>query len=225
MTKLRRSVASVVGALALSNGVLAQETGGDWVSLFDGKTLEGWTQLNGKATYEVEDGTIVGHTAAGSPNSFLCTNKHYGDFELEFEVKCDKGLNSGVQIRSLQKGDKPGGRVFGPQVEIAGSPGFSGYIYGEATGLAWLSPGPKAEDKSKARHAHLKNDEWNHYRVVAQGPRIQTFINGNAVADLTHEAVYKTHPAGVIGLQVHAIGKDKGPFKVAWRNLRIRDLK
>ena len=58
-----------------------------WQSLFDGETLGGWTQQNGTATYEVRDGVIVGRSVLKSPNSFLCTNETYGDFELEFEVK------------------------------------------------------------------------------------------------------------------------------------------
>ena len=55
--------------------------------IFDGKTLKGWTQRNGTATYRVEDNAIVGKTKEGSPNSFLCTDKLYGDFDLKFEVK------------------------------------------------------------------------------------------------------------------------------------------
>ena len=72
----------------------------EWVSLFNGKSLEGWTQKNGWASYRVEDGAIVGKTAEGSPNSFLCSVHEYGDFELEFEVKVHNSLNSGCQIRS-----------------------------------------------------------------------------------------------------------------------------
>ena len=68
--------------------------------IFDGKTLQGWRQCNGTARYYVEKGELVGVTAAGSPNSFLCSEKEYGDFILEFEVKDDPALNSGVQIRS-----------------------------------------------------------------------------------------------------------------------------
>ena len=71
-----------------------------WRPLFDGKTLAGWTQRNGTATYRVEDGAIVGTTKDGSPNSFLCTDRDYSDFELRFEVKVNDRLNSGVQIRS-----------------------------------------------------------------------------------------------------------------------------
>lgn len=59
----------------------------DFVLLFDGKTLAGWEVCNRFATWRVEDGAIVGAAAEGSPNSFLCTRKEYGDFVLEFEVK------------------------------------------------------------------------------------------------------------------------------------------
>ena len=60
--------------------------GADWVELFDGKTLNGWSVHSGFAKYEVEDGVIVGTAVKGSPNSFLCTDKEYGEFVLEFEV-------------------------------------------------------------------------------------------------------------------------------------------
>ena len=111
-----------------------------FVSLFNGKTLDGWVQKNGQATYKVVDGTIMGRTKAGSPNSFLCSVMEYGDFELKFEVKVDVGLNSGVQIRSLSKPGFEDGRVHGPQVEIESDPGESGYIYSEGTGRKWISP-------------------------------------------------------------------------------------
>ena len=84
-----------------------------YIPIFDGKTLKGWTQLNGTATYRVEKGVIIGKTKVGSPNSFLCSDKLYGNFDLKFEVKVDNGLNSGVQIRSQTK-DGPKGRVNGP---------------------------------------------------------------------------------------------------------------
>ncbi len=202
---------------------------GEWMDLFDGKTLNGWVQRNGYATYRVEDGTIVGRTSVGSPNSFLCTTTHFGDFELEFEVKVDDSLNSGVMIRSSQKTEATGtgrnnaiGRVYGPQVEIeaSGEKGAeSGYVYGEATGRGWLTP----EDRLKP-HTAMRDGEWNSYRVVAKGPRIQTWINGKAIEDLTDEAIYKTHGGGFIGLQVHGIRAGTGPFEVAWKNIRVRPL-
>ena len=233
---VRNTLVTAIVVAAAIRLAPAQEAGG-WVSLFDGKTTEGWTQLNGKATYEVKDGAIVGHTAEGSPNSFLCTSKTFGDFELEFDVKCDKGLNSGCQIRSKQKTaqdtagqtaqakkNNAAGRVFGPQIEIECGPGQAGFVYGEATSFGWLSPEPKSKDKTVSQHDYFKNDDWNHFRVIAQGPRIQTFINDRKVTDLTHEEIYKTHPKGFIGLQVHAVGKGKS-YQVAWRNIRIRELK
>src|SRR3954468_8606089 len=105
--------------------VLASQDG-DWVALFDGKSLDGWEQKNGTASYSVEDACIVGKTTEGSPNSFLATKKNYGDFELKFEVKVDDELNSGVQIRSASKPDYKNGVVHGPQVEISidGNAGF-----------------------------------------------------------------------------------------------------
>lgn len=212
---MKRSIISLfaIGCLMAGSG---HASAGEWIQLFDGKTLKGWGRLNGTATYRVEGGAIVGKTSEGSPNSFLCTEKEYGDFELEFEVKVDEELNSGVQVRS-QTQDNPTRRVYGPQVEIEKSPGESGYIYGEATGRGWLTP-----EQELKPHNHMKNGDWNHFRVVAKGPRIQTWINGNKVADLTDEPIYKTHPKGFIGLQVHGVKAGTGPYEVAWKNIRLK---
>jgi hypothetical protein len=73
-------------------------------------------------------------------------------------------------------------------------------------------------------HKRVRDGEWNRFRVVAVGPRIQTWINGEAVEDLVDEEIYKTHPRGFIGLQVHRIAEGKGPYEVAWRHLRIKPL-
>jgi hypothetical protein len=197
-----------------------------WVALFDGRTLDGWVQRNGRATYRVADGAVVGRTSEGSPNSFLATEQAYGDFELELEVRVDDALNSGVQIRSRTReraaGEGPdarAGRVFGPQVEIEASPGLAGYVYGEAMGRGWLSPATRL-----LPHAHFRSGDWNHYRIVAEGPRIRTWINGEPIEDLTDAAAYASHGEGFIGLQVHGIEPGTGPYEVAWRQLRLREL-
>jgi hypothetical protein len=171
---------------------------------------------------------IKGTTKEGSPNSFLCSNKEYDNFELEFEVKVHDSLNSGVQIRSQTKQTATGkgknnkvGRVNGPQVEIeaSGEKGAeAGYVYGEATGRGWLTPKERLKP-----HKHFKDGQWNHFRVVAIGNRIQTWINGVAIADLVDDAILETHPKGFIGLQVHGVKKGTGPFDVSWRNIRIKE--
>jgi len=183
---------------------------GNWTKLFNGKNLDGWEKHGGTAEFTVEDGTIVGESKRGTPNTFLCTTSSYGDFELQFEVKVHNKLNSGVQIRSGIQGED---EVYGPQVEIEASPGDAGYIYSEKTDRGWLST-----DRSKKNV--FENNEWNQYRVVAKGPRIQTWINGQKVADVTDQ---KSRRKGFIGLQVHSVSHGF-PIHVRWRDLRIREL-
>jgi len=211
-------LASSLGCGALGIGGSGEE---GWVSLFDGKTLNGWTQRNGTAAYRVENGIIVGETAEGSPNSFLCTDKTYSDFELKFDVKVHDNLNSGVQIRSRTRGGTPNGRVNGPQVEIeaSGADGAeAGYIYGEAAG-GWMTP------KSQLLpHRYFKDGEWNSYRVLAEGIHFKVWVNGVLISDLTDTEKYRTHPRGFIGLQVHGVGAGAGPYDVCWRNLKLREI-
>ncbi len=211
-----RSILMSICLSCLISVASAQDDAG-FVDLFNGKNLEGWKQRNGTATYRVEGNTIVGRTAEGSPNSFLCTEKVYGDFELKFDVKVDSALNSGVQIRSNTKDDNPDERVNGPQVEIS-TDKMAGYVYGEAAG-GWMTP-----DADRKPHKNFKENEWNSYHIVAYGNKIETWINGQQISDLTHEGRYKSHPRGFIGLQVHGIGSGQGPYEVRWRNLKLRDL-
>lgn len=201
-----------------------QPPGPEWQVLFNGENLDGWKVRSGTATYRVEDGDIVGTTAAGSPNTFLISEDTFDDFVLLFEVLLeDNELNSGVQIRSkLREGDH-GGRVYGPQVEIEASPGQAGYIYGEAAG-GWQSPEPQSDDSEVNQHSYFKNNQWNQYRVRARGRRIETWINGHKVADLTYDKKrYEDNPEGFIGLQVHGVG-DRGPYSVRWRKIFIKPV-
>lgn len=198
--------------------------------LFNGKNLTGWKQCNGKAMYKVENGEITGTTVEGSPNSFLCTEKEYGDFVLEYETKTDPALNSGVQIRSHRyAGDAvvmtnngkqiverkhPAGRVHGYQVETATeASGASGGIYDEAR-RGWLHNISSDPAASKA----FKDNAWNAYRVEANGDHIRVWVNGVACADL----IDSMDLTGFIALQVHAFKGDK-PATVRWRNIRIQD--
>lgn len=214
---------TVEGTLCKTTWPLSQLTYGDhdrgeipatWTPLFNGENLEGWVQRNGSATFRVEEGVIVGATSEGSPNSFLCSEKDYADFELMFEVKVDDALNSGGQIRSQSKPEFHDGRVHGPQVEIEAAPGAAGYVYSEGTGRGWLSQERKTTDA-------FRNGEWNHYHVRAEGERIRTWVNWRDVADLTDA---ESSRSGFIGLQVHGIPEGTGPYEVRWRNLAIKSL-
>ena len=203
-----------VAGLALAQAGLGAE--GKWISPFNGKDLDGWEQLNGLANYSIEDQCIVGRSVPNSPNSFLCTKKEYADFELEFEVKVDAALNSGVQIRSHSLPTYQKGRVHGYQVEIAVN-GFSGGIYDEARRGKFLNDPDKPTPEIQQL---VKDNQWAKYRVVCQGDHIQTWVNGVKVTDL-HDGMTKS---GFIGLQVHGVGARQDPLQVRWRNLRLREL-
>jgi quinoprotein glucose dehydrogenase len=220
----------------------------DWIDLFDGKSLDGWAHLNGWHTYTVEEGAIVGRTMEGSPNSFLCSLQEFADFEFEVETTVDRVTNQGIQFRSRARpvtlrgpdgaargGEQfKAGRVYGPQAEIRryypGQP-TTGTLYGEALGTGWLS----SKEKIENGHQHFHAEGWNKVRIVAQGPRLQTWVNGHPVEDIVREDVYKTHPSGFIALQIHGLnGREPGfkennlktnePLIMKWRNLRIRPL-
>ena len=201
---LALAVLAPAGAVALATTDATGTAGsplvqdGGWIQIFDGKTLDGWTQRNGTATYEVVDGAIVGTTAKGSPNSFLCSNEFYGDFELELDVKLfDTQLNSGVQIRSHSIPTHKNGRVHGYQVEVA-SNGTAGFVYDEAR-RGWLS---KDRD-DPAKRAAWKKGEWNRYRIICLGSTIRTFVNGVPVAHVEDD----WSPTGFIGLQSTPTGR------------------
>jgi len=185
-----------------------------WIPLFNGKDLSGWHQINGTARYTVEDGAIVGTTNDGSPNSFLCTQNYYGDFELMLELKVDDELNSGIQIRSNSFSDYKNYRLHGYQVEIAIN-GTAGYIYDEAR-RGWLSK----DRTDPTANAAFKKGEWNNYRIRADGDSLKTWVNDVPVAEVTDSMT----AAGVIGLQVHGIRRGTGPYQVRWRNLYLKEL-
>jgi quinoprotein glucose dehydrogenase len=218
-----------------------------WIQLFDGSTLNGWVHMNGAHHFTVEDGAIVGRTVERSANlnSFLCSLQEFDDFEIELETAIDRLTNSGIQIRThvrpVQGSGNPSesyaGRVNGPQIEIRrfyqGQPA-TGLLYGEAMGTGWLStPG-----KIAAGHRYFVDEGWNTLRIVAKGPRIQSWVNGHLVEDLTNEDVYKTHARGFIGLQIHGLSERElstpanagsgitanQPLVIKWRNIRIRPL-
>lgn len=211
-TKKLIVLTSIVFA-AVSTSLHAQT--GKWQNLFNGKDLTGWKQLNGKALYEVKNGEIIGTTVRDTPNSFLATEKNYGDFILELDLLVDNSMNSGVQIRSESKADYNNGRVHGYQVEVDPSDrAYSGGIYDEAR-RGWLY----TMDTNPKGKLAFKKGEWNKYHIECIGNSIRTWINGVPTASVIDDMT----PSGFIALQVHAIGKNDEPGKqIRWRNIRIQ---
>ena len=185
-----------------------------WESLFNGKDLKGWTRINGSAEYTVKDGVITGTSRLKTPNSFLATNKTYGDFILEAEYKIEAGLNSGIQFRSLSNKEFQNGRVHGYQYEMdPSSRAWSGGVYDEAR-RGWLYPLDKNIPAKKA----FKLGEWNKVRIEAIGTSIRTWLNGVPCASLLDDMT----PSGFIALQVHEINDPLQAGKtIQWKNIRI----
>ncbi|MDO5570657.1 MAG: DUF1080 domain-containing protein [Bacteroidales bacterium] len=184
-----------------------------WENLFNGKNLKGWTRMNGEADYKVVDGCIVGSSKANTPNTFLVSNKKFGDFILEFDFMVDNGFNSGVQFRSQSSKDVNNGRVNGYQFEIDPSDrAWTGGIYDEAR-RGWLYPLTNNPQGAKA----FKRNEWNKARIEAVGNHLRTWVNGIQCSDLIDDKDAK----GFIALQVHSVGSSTDTKNVKWRNIRI----
>lgn len=220
---MKTSLLKLIPLLLAIPAFAAEES---FVSLFNGKDLSGWEQHSGKAEYRVEDGAIIGKTVSNTGNSFLCTKESFGDFILEFEFKVAPGMNSGVQFRSEffdkdteitvdGKAKKiPADRVHGYQYEIDPSPrSYTAGVYDEAR-RGWLFD---LKDNEAARKA-FKQGDWNAARIECKGAHIQTFINGVKAADFSDSMT----PKGIIGLQVHGIGKKEPGEEVRWRKIRIQ---
>lgn len=197
---------------------LAQKSSNGWTSLFDGKSMNGWKKLSGNAEYKIENGAITGVTSVGTPNTFLVTEKEYGDFILELEVMMeDTTSNSGIQFRSHLNpaGNNGTGRVYGYQYEIDPSARkWSGGIYDEAR-RDWLYP---LELNPIAQPA-FKNGQFNKVRIECIGHNLRTWVNNIEAAYVVDSLDAK----GFIGLQVHAISKpEQAGKKIYWKNIRIK---
>ena len=166
---------------------------------FNGQNLAGWRGTPG--LWSVEQGEIVGRSPGLKRNEFLANDLLLEDFTLEFEVKLTPNTeNSGVQFRSEVL---PQGEVGGYQADIGA--GWWGKLYEEhGRGLLWDKPGDP----------HVRPQEWNRYRIVARGSRIQTFLNDQPCVDLDDPPGARR---GIIALQLHS-GK---ALEVRFRNFQL----
>lgn len=216
--------------------------GGDgFVSLFDGKTLDGW---EGDAKFwRVENGAIVGETTKDNPtkgNTFLVyTGGEVSDFVLEFDYritpKNDKGFaNSGVQYRSFRLNNAPDKfRLGGYQADFEAGDRYSGILYGEKFRGILADRGKKtviqengkpktvgSVGDSKEIQKHIKKDGWNHYQITADGYAFTHKINGQTTIEATDADASDRRASGLLGIQVH----QGPPMKVEVKNIRIKHL-
>jgi hypothetical protein len=194
-------------------GVTPEEAKEGFVSLFDGKTLNGW---NGDVThYAVEDGVMVCHGAN------VYTEKEYDNFILRFEFKLPPGGNNGVGIRTPNKG-------------VAGYVGMEIQLLddGDAQYKDWLQPYQahgSIYGVVPAKRGFLKPvGQWNQEEIVADGSHIKVTLNGVVITDADLSKIDKPlddhvhpglhNPRGYIGW----LGHDSDP--VAFRNVRIKNI-
>jgi hypothetical protein len=189
--------------------VNAEDTDDGFVPLFDGKTFKGWA--GNLEAFRIEDDAIVGGSLEAKipRNEFLTTDKEYADFELRLKFKLlGEKTNAGVQLRSRRIPEHH--EMIGYQADLGDN--WCGCLYDESRRRKVLA-GPVADQRGKG----VKRGDWNDYRILCKGPRIQLWINGEKTVDYT-ETDASLEQAGLIGLQIHS-----GPPSEAWyKDVRIR---
>lgn len=171
------------------------------VALFDGKTLDGWT-FNEKI-WRLENGLITGGSLEERVprNEFIATKKSYHNFDLRVKLKLtgtEGFINSGVQIRSVRVPNNS--EMSGYQVDYG--KGWYGKIYDETRRNKVIAEAANLKAATDA----IKDGDWNEYRILAEGPRIRSWINGVPALDFT-ETDPNIAQDGLIGIQVHGGGK------------------
>ena len=225
--------AAVLLAAAWAASAAADEAG--FVPLFNGQSLAGWE--GDPAVWRVEDGAIVGQTTAESPlrkNTFLIWRPGLvDDFELAFSYRLTGG-NSGVQYRSRELPDQGEFVVGGYQADFEAGPRHSGILY-EERGRGILAErgqritvtreGGKVAGEpigtAAELQARIRPEDWNEFRVVARGNRLQHFINGQLMSETVDEQVDQRRLQGILALQLHA----GPPMKLEAKDIRLRRLK
>jgi hypothetical protein len=200
--------------------------GGATVRLFDGKSFDGWVTKDGKPVttgWAVEDGCIVRNGHGGGD---ILTAEAYEDFELSFEFKISAGVNNGVKYRVRPYGPD----LLGPEFQIIDEAGEAPEP-GSETGALY------ALYETSPRRTLEPAGEWNRARVVADGGRIEHWLNGVKLLEadtggddwaarlarskFARRTGFATGP-GRIMLTDHAPHDPASPDKVWFRNLTLR---
>ena len=231
-----RTVAPLLACLGCSCwpmfGAATRADDEGFVPIFDGESLTGW---EGKPEFwRVEGGAIVGQTTAEHPtpgNTFLIWRAGLvDDFSLELDYRLTGG-NSGIQYRSRDEGEFV---VGGYQADFESGVRYSGILYDERgrgilcdrggrvaiTADGTKTAGPPIGDTASLQEV-IKPEAWNAYRIVAQGPKLQHFINGQLMSETIDEQAGKRVQQGILAFQIHA----GPPMKVEFKNVRLKRIR
>ena len=195
-----KKIFALIVILNLSVPVQAQ------IDLFNGQNLDGW-EINGTEKWYVEKGELICESGPDAEYGYLSTKEHYDNFELELEFKQEADGNSGVFFRSTVSGTV----VNGWQVEVAPPNLHTGGIY-ESYGRGWLIKPDPAKDQ------YLKMGSWNRMKIIANGNKVTTYLNGHEMVEILDEKI--GNGKGGIALQIHS----GGGIKVKWRNIKLKEL-
>ena len=230
MTKTLKGFIIVLFALGLVGWLsMSKQDNPKEILLFNGKNLENWRGDHN--VWSVEDGCIVGRNTDDykvEQNTFLIYEKEYSNFELTFRYKIIGG-NSGVQYRAKVL-DEALFVVGGYQADIEAGVNYSGILYEEKGRGIIANRGENvvisvSGEKEVTQYEtpeeiqdNIYQEDWNEYKIVAKGNRLQHFINNTKTVDVTDNETVKNASSGIIALQVHT-----GPNMVVYyKDLKIQ---
>jgi hypothetical protein len=230
-----RLLTVVAGIMAVTGCAHRSPDFGTWRSIFNGRTLEGWSAPD-MSYFRVEDGAITGETTRDhNPprNQFIVwQGGEVRDFELEFEFRLiGSKANSGMQFRSRVKEH---GLVHGYQADMDAAGKFLGGIwdeYGPRQSLAARGESVMIDEsgrrttqrfaRSEELLAGIQMPEWNRYRILAVGPKMTLWVNGTRVAELEDRQSGLAAASGVLAMPIIP-GE---PMKVQYRSIRLREIR
>lgn len=181
----------------------------NWMPLFNGEDLTNFKAEASKHFWRVENGVLIGENDAAKTGNYLWTEKEYGDFTIEFDVRwksdTKRGVDTGIEMRK-------------PSIQL--QLGVSGSLLVDMTGSFYTGGKPAYPESGQAKKARqlMKPDgEWNTFRIQARGSTFTCWINGSLASEYTDP---KFSGAAPIGLQIHP----GVVMKCEYRNIKIAEL-